>query len=368
MELTIRIVSTHLGHVRGGAEINDLNLGGELTDLGHDVSYLAIAGGSMEFDEWVDIRTVDCPYIYDLSYSLPKPLGNVTRHINEELFVHRIRREAKELLSEADIVYGTGRPVLCRLQSHTPAPYVQTVRGRVNPLYDRYLRRADGVIFWGGCEEAYEDDTIFSVPNRQIDPGVDSDLFRPLELTDTIRPEYAFGNRTTLVFSGRLEPVKRIDNIIEAVSRVESEFDLTLVIIGDGSRRNSLEELAESVIDETPTHFLGRVEHDLIPIHLNTSDLFVLASQLENHPIALKEALACGTYSLAPSIGRIPTILDEGTGYVFGENTTTGLATALRTVLSEGRHQRGTRTERAVHFTDWGDAASELVEFFELLR
>lgn len=368
MPLKICFVSTHLGHVRGGAEINDLTLGTEFSKRGHNVSYVTIGNDGDDMAENVQTLSVDCPYAYNLSYSLPEPLGKVTRHLNEELFVQRIRRDAQKYLSEADIVYATGRPVLSRLRSLTDAPFVYTVRGRVNPLYDRCLKRADGLVFWGGCEEEYEDESILSIPNRTIDPGVDPDVFRPLELSDTDRPEYAANDRTVLMFSGRLEPVKQVDNIIEAVSRLEPEFDLTLVILGDGSRRSELEELADSILDETPIHFFGRVEHDSIPVHLNASDVFMLASAMENHPIALKEAVACGTYSVAPAIGRIPQIVADGTGCVYDDNTPEGLKAALREVLSEGLHRCESRQDRSVRFADWNDAAAEIIDLFRNLQ
>ncbi|NHN65596.1 glycosyltransferase family 4 protein [Haloarcula sp. JP-Z28] len=368
MSLRIRFVSTHLGHVRGGAEINDLTLGAEFSKMGHDVSYITIGNDSANLSNGVKTLGVDCPYAYDLSYSVPEPLGKIIRHLNEELFIHRIHQDTREPLSEADIVYATGRPVLSRLRKLTDSPFVYTVRGRVNPLYDRYLKRADGLVFWGGCDEEYEDKSILSIPNRTIDPGIDPDTFCPQELSDGDKPEYATNESTVLTFSGRLEPVKQIDNIIEAVSRLESEFDLTLVILGDGSQRSKLEELADSIVDETPIHFTGRVEHDSIPTHLNASDVFILASAMENHPIALKEAIACGTYSVAPAIGRIPQIVSEDTGYVYEDNTTKGLTAALQEILSNNRHKRRSRRERSVQFADWNDAADKIINLFKQLQ
>ncbi len=365
MPLRICFVSTHLGHVRGGAEINDLTLGAEFSKMGHDVSYITIGNDSADLSNDVQTIGVDCPYAYDLSYSAPDPLGKIIRHLNEELFIYRIRRDIREPLSGADIVYATGRPVLSRLRELTDAPFVYTVRGRVNPLYDRYLKRADGLVFWGGCDEEYGDESLLSIPNRTIDPGIDPETFCPQELSGGDRPAYATNESTVLTFSGRLEPVKQIDNIIEAVSRLESEFDLTLVILGDGSQRSKLEELADSIVAETPIHFLGRVEHDSIPIHLNASDIFILASAMENHPIALKEAIACGTYSVAPAIGRIPQIVAEGTGYIYEDNTIEGLTAALQEILSNNRHKHRSRWERSVQFADWNDAADKIVNLFE---
>ncbi|MFD1585892.1 glycosyltransferase family 4 protein [Halorientalis brevis] len=368
MSLTIRFVSTHLGHVRGGAEINDLTLGEEFSKLGHEVSYATIGNDSDDIPQETWTLGVDCPYAYDLSYSLPEPVGKITRHLNEELFIHRLRRREPEFLAEADVVYATGRPVLSRLRSLTDAPFVYAVRGRVNPVYDRYLKRADGLVFWGGCEEEYADESLLSIPNQTINPGVDPNVFRPRDLGMSDRPGYASGDRTVVVFSGRLEPVKQVDSIIETVSQLESRFDLTLVILGDGSQRAELERLADLILETTPVHFQGRVDHELIPRHLNASDVFVLASAMENHPIALKEALACGTYSVAPAIGRVPQIVPDGAGYVYEDNTTDGLMAALQEVLSNGLHRRQSRQDRSVRFSTWNDVAAKVLDLFRSLR
>lgn len=366
--LEITFVSTHVGHVRGGAEINDLTISSEFRKQGHNISFVTINGDNDIGDTDFQTTEVTCPYVYDQSYSLPEPIGKVVRHLNEELFIYRTWREASEQLRNADVVYATGRPILVRLQSLTDAPFVYAVRGRVNPLYDRYLKRADGLVFWGGCEQEYCDDSIFSIPHRKIDPGVDPEMFHPRQLEEPQKPEYADSERTVLLFSGRLDPVKRVENIVDAVGRIEDTFDLSLVILGDGSRRSDWEARAKSKLQETPVHFLGRVEHSEVPFHLNSSDIFVLASELENHPIALKEAIACGTYAVAPSIGRIPNIVEERSGYVYDENTVSGLVKALQTVLDQKLHEQYSRTERAEMVTDWSEATSELHNLFSQLR
>lgn len=363
----ITIISTHIGHVRGGAEINDLTISSELQKLGHNVSFITIEGEKANLIEYPTIN-ITCPYVYDWSYSLPGPTGKLVRHMNEELFIYRTRHKASQRLRESDIVYATGRPILVRLQTLTEASFIHTVRGRVNPLYHRYLKQADGLVFWGGCEQEYDNKSIFSVPHRKIDPGTNPKLFHPRQLNPTMIPEYADNDRTVLIFSGRLEPVKRVENIIDAIACIEDTFDISLVILGDGSLRSELETRAESELDKTLVHFLGHVDHNKVPIHLNAADVFVMSSEIENHPIALKEALSCGTYAVAPSIGRIPDIVTKRSGYVYHENTVSGLKTTLRTVLNQDLHQQGSRRKRAEVVADWSDATTKLLSLFSELR
>lgn len=365
--LTVTFVSTHLGRVRGGAEVNDLNLGEELTALGHDVVYVTIGGAPDSPSLDVPHIDISVPYLYDLSYDLLEPLGKVLRHLNEELFVLETRRRARERLRESDLVLTTGRPVLARLDDATDGVLCHAVRGRVNPRYDRFLRRADGLVFWGGCEAEYEASFLESVDYVSLDPAVDTSLFEPMGV-DTSTLSYPTENRTVVTFVGRLEPVKRVDRIIRAVGRLESAFNLSLVIVGDGSQRDTLEQLAADILTETPYSFLGRVPQADVPIHLNAADIFVLASRLENHPIALKEALACGTFAVAPAIGRIPELLTPECGQVFEENSTDGLTNIMEAVLRTEAFRSGSPADRATRSGGWASNARAIVSLFQRLN
>jgi glycosyltransferase involved in cell wall biosynthesis len=366
-KLAVTFVSTHLGRVRGGAEVNDLNLGEELASLGHDVVYVTIDGtsGSPSLD--VSHISVSVPYLYDLSYDLPEPIGKVLRHLNEELFILAARRRARERLRESDLVLTTGRPVLTRLGDVTDGVLCHAVRGRVNPRYDSFLKRADGLVFWGGCEEEYDTSFLKSVPHSTLDPAVDTSLFRPTNIDRSALP-YPTEDRTVVTFVGRLEPVKRVDRLVRAVGRLESAFDLSLVVVGDGSRREALEELSAETLTEAPYSFLGRVPQAEVPVHLNAADVFALASRLENHPISIKEALACGTFVVAPAIGRIPELVPTGCGWVFEENSTEGLTQALETVLRAEEFGTETPTDRATASGGWAVNARAVVSVYKHLN
>lgn len=363
--MDISIVCTHLGHARGGAEINDLHLGSEFEELGHTVTYTFQRDekrSPIAFDR--RCAPVSCPYLYGISYDMPEPFGKVLRHMNQELFVRRLKKHRAALFSDTDMILTTGRPILTRLASVASAPVFHAVRGSVNPLYHRYLRRADGLVFWGGCEESYEHPTMFETPYVTLDPGVNTDLFYPY--TDSGDQAVSSGEAVPqLLFVGRLEPVKRVDRILRAASILRDDgtpFHLT--VIGDGSQCESLEQTASELAIGDAVEFTGRVPHEEIPDYLNASDVFVLSSRMENHPIALKEALACGTYAVAPDTGRIREILDDETrGHVYTPNTAESLAAVLETVISTEAYESPTDTEPA-QVAGWRENAEDIIELY----
>ncbi|MFC6888243.1 glycosyltransferase family 4 protein [Halorubrum trueperi] len=371
IDAEIAIISSHLGHVRGGAEINDLKLGREFERLGSEVTYVT------QRDETRSPITIDRPvrivenrYWYQHSYNLFEPAGKILRHINEEVFRWRIWQEHEEFLRECDLVLTTGRPLLAKLSDDISGTLLYAVRGKVNPLYHRYLRSADGLIFWGGCESEYDDRSILDLPRVMLDPAVDTGSFYPSSVSKKFSSDLRDGDPDTelLTFVGRLEPVKRVDRIIRAVSRLESDYNLKFQVIGAGSQRNDLEILADDQTSGETVKFLGRVPREDIPRYLNASDLFVMASEMENHPIALKEAAMCGTFCVAPDIGRIGEILDDDIGYTYTNNTTEGLTEGLRTVLESEAYRRAPRDQRAKTYNDWQANAEAILELYARIQ
>ncbi|WP_155120079.1 glycosyltransferase family 4 protein [Halorubrum ezzemoulense] len=359
---TIVFVSSHLGHVRGGAEINDLNLGRELSELGHDVQYITQRSLiQSEIDIDADCHSVKIPYLYGWSYSLFEPAGKILRHLNEEWFRHRVASQLKDKLADADFVLATGRPLLIKLKSITDAPVFYSVRGKTNQRYFQYLEQADGLIFWGGCESEYSNDRILSRPSLSINPAVDEANFKPMDIEAGVLDKWRADEELLVAFVGRLEPVKRVNRLIDAVVAADSE--IRLLVVGDGSRRSTLEEHADQVAPGEVS-FLGHCDQEVVAKIFNFVDVFAMASEHENHPIALKEALACGTYCIAPDVGRVSSMIQSDTGTVVADNDVVALSSALDDAVERGVSATD-RFERAQPQNAWRENAEAVIAFYE---
>jgi len=63
--------------------------------------------------------------------------------------------------------------------------------------------------------------------------------------------------------------------------------------------------------------FTGRVEHDEITRHYSASDIYLNASKIDNQPLSILEAFACGLPVVTTDAGGIPDIVtDENTGFL----------------------------------------------------
>jgi glycosyltransferase involved in cell wall biosynthesis len=114
-----------------------------------------------------------------------------------------------------------------------------------------------------------------------------------------------------LITIGTLEPRKNHAFLLRVVGIARSlgrEYRLT--VVGDGPLRNELERQASSLGIAPNVRFLGYVHGaaDLIAEHR----VLAHAARMENLPIVLLEAMQRGVPLLAPAVGGIPEMFDDG--------------------------------------------------------
>lgn len=132
---------------------------------------------------------------------------------------------------------------------------------------------------------------------------------------------FEFRRRTPLqpVFlsNRNLEAHYGVDCVLRAFAYIQREIpDAVLTVVGDGSQREALENLASELHLERTT-FTGRVEHDEINRQYSASCIYVNASKIDNQPLSILEAFACGLPVVTTDAGGIPDIVtDEVTGFV----------------------------------------------------
>jgi glycosyltransferase involved in cell wall biosynthesis len=179
---------------------------------------------------------------------------------------------------------------------------------------------------------------------------------------DQARPA-AIERRPQLVGTiGRLEPQKGVDVLIRALAEVEGA---TLLVVGDGSERGRLEELARSVGVAERVEWKGWSDDPRS--HLATLDVFVLPSRNEGFPLAVLEALLAGTAVVASDVGSVADVVREGeTGLLVPREDPAALAAAIRNLLAHPALARrlGAEGRRVVldHFT-----ANHMARAFESL-
>jgi 1,2-diacylglycerol 3-alpha-glucosyltransferase len=104
-------------------------------------------------------------------------------------------------------------------------------------------------------------------------------------------------NTLRLLFVGRVEAEKSIDDIIRSMS----PGDMSLVVIGIGSAQKHLLRLAASF--GVDVRFVGQVANHQLAAWYSSSDIFVQSSATETLGFTTIEAMACGTCVVAKQAG-----------------------------------------------------------------
>ncbi len=130
-----------------------------------------------------------------------------------------------------------------------------------------------------------------------------------------------------IVFVGRLEKVKNLNNLIDALMGL----DVKLILVGEGSQKEQLKERAHSRGIEI--EFLGIVPQGELPAMLNKSSIFVLPSLSEGNPKALLEAMSCGLACIGSNVSGIRSVINDGQNGLLCEIDVESIRTAVIKLL-----------------------------------
>lgn len=158
--------------------------------------------------------------------------------------------------------------------------------------------------------------SVLSIPNGVPDQPA-ANLSR---LSRSIVPALTVGS------VGRLDAMKGHDLLLRAIAQVEG---LHLVILGEGSQRRALEQLAQELQIIDRVELKGWVENprDFLP----SFDLVALPSRSEGFPLVMVEAMLAARPLVATRVGSVPEAIIPGeTGLLIEKDDLAGLVAALQ--------------------------------------
>jgi glycosyltransferase involved in cell wall biosynthesis len=204
-----------------------------------------------------------------------------------------------------------------------PAPLVWQARewGVRRPGWSRWaevagertpLRHADVVAC--GSEAVAEQVRRIGVDDEHIvitPTGADLDLFASLPDRNVVRHRLGLDDRFVVGWVGSFRRFHALEQAVEALAGLDRA---TLLLVGDGPERASVERLARA--RGVALVCTGTVPHDDVPGYLAAMDVgLVLASgdaPFHYSPLKLAEYLAAGVAVVAPRAGALPAQLHEG--------------------------------------------------------
>ena len=219
------------------------------------------------------------------------------------------------------IGWGLGAPHL----TPTPLPLGEGQRVRA-----RFLHQFDALISYSrrGADEyaalGFPREKILVAPNA-VSPKPSSPILS--------RPSGSKDN-AVILFVGRLQARKRVDDLLRACSEIESKP--RLMIVGDGTEREHLESLAKQVYPSA--EFIGAKHGAELKPYFTESDLFVLPG---TGGLAVQEAMSYGLpIIVAKGDGTQDDLVRELNGWQIAPDDYDALVTTMRLALSDQRRLR----------------------------
>ena len=198
--------------------------------------------------------------------------------------------------------------------------------------------------------------------------GLDRDRFRPLghpglrgklgEALGIALPEH----QPLLATVGALIERKGQDLVIGTVASIP---EARLLLVGTGEDEKHLRELAEAMRVADRVHFLGTLDHDLLPLVLSAADLMVLPSRSEGLANAWVEALACGTRVVTSDIGGARELIASPDAGLLVERNTDALIAGIKHLLANPVPKE--RVAASVAQFDWKVNAAALAAHYDRL-
>lgn len=121
---------------------------------------------------------------------------------------------------------------------------------------------------------------------------------------------------------------------------VKNEFtNATLTMIGRDKEDGSFEQTKQTAsrLDvETSVHLPGPVDKSEVPGCLNQGDIFLNTTNIDNTPVSVLEAMACGLCVVTTNVGGIPYLLKhEHDALLVPPDDEVAMASAVRRILTE---------------------------------
>lgn len=215
-----------------------------------------------------------------------------------------------------------------------------------------------------------------------IPPGVDVSHFYPIPVDEArafigIEPDDQM-----VLYVGRIEPLKGVDILIEAMSclnfrEITSNGPILLTIIGGDPdvdpadmsvEMARLQKMCNDLCMGKMVIFLGKRGQETLPYYYSAADVVVMPSHYESFGMVALEAMACGTPVIASQVGGLAFLVQDGvTGYHVPDDDPGELCGRLKQLLGD-RELRATLGNQANSYAQeyvWEKIADQIVALYK---
>jgi glycosyltransferase involved in cell wall biosynthesis/drug/metabolite transporter (DMT)-like permease len=144
------------------------------------------------------------------------------------------------------------------------------------------------------------------------------------------------GRAPIVLFVGRLDPEKRVDELIRAVAALPPTMPIHLEIVGDGTLRDEWAELGRELGLGARLSFRGLVSEEELVAAYASAAVFVMPGIAELQSLATLEAMAASTPVIAADAMALPHLVHPGrNGWLYPPGDVPALSAHLTRLLAD---------------------------------
>ncbi|MFI5187086.1 MAG: glycosyltransferase [Chitinophagales bacterium] len=201
-----------------------------------------------------------------------------------------------------------------------------------------------------------------------ISSGISLESFNPAGSTHLIKEKYSIPDKPILLYVGRLDPEKHIEEILQAVAKAIKKIDFCFVVVGKGIRKTALEKLTHQLGIADNVIFTGFVPDEDLPYFYKLSRCFIIASIAELLSLATLQAMASGLPVIAVNAGALVELVNDNmNGYLFREGDITAIVQYIENIMTDDELYRR-MGEKSLEYIQQHDLYKTLGSFEKLYQ
>jgi glycosyltransferase involved in cell wall biosynthesis len=323
-------------------------LGAGLAARGHDVHVMAPAQKHHvgTFPEVYDGQTLTVHRIYSwrwlphpwLRFMIPWRIKANSRKVVDKIHPDAIHFQSHIIVGSGLAPVAKKRGIRLVGTNHTmPENVLQHVTILPKPMLDWLAR-----VQWGSAARIFKMADVITSPTQNsadyfekmthldgviaISNGIDTSVYTP---------NFGKHDGNRIVYVGRLDEEKHVDELIRAAARMDEKLDVQVDIVGGGEVKQKLRDLAASLGVTDRIHFLGKLSDEDLRATLTRGTVFAMPSRAELQCIAAMEAMATALPVVAANAMALPHLVHDGeNGHLYEPGDIDGFAAALADVLT----------------------------------
>lgn len=272
----------------------------------------------------------------------------------------------------------TWADLVCRVLRYLHKPYMLTLHGGNLPTFaidhsyrvKKLLESASVVTTPSNYllehMRSYRND-IQLVPNP-----LDLDKYKFKNIQSNIQPK--------LIWLRAFHDVYNPDLAIKVIAELSSSVpDVELIMVGPDKGDGSLQrcqQLANKLSVQKHIQFIGGVPKTAVPHWLAKGDIFINTTNIDNTPVSVIEAMACGLCVVSTNVGGIPYLLNhEQDSLLVSPTEPEAMANAIRRILTEpalvdrlsrNAHAKAKQFDWTVILPQWESLLTKVIRESEL--